>query len=84
MYKKLSWKIVMDSSMETVKIIAMVFAILVGATAFSLIFVYTGADLLVEDFMLGLPCEKWDSPILSMLTIMLLGFCIDFIKFATS
>ena len=80
MYRKLSWKIVLDSSMDTVKITAMVFAILIGATAFSMVFVYTGADLLVEEFMLGLPGEKWGFLILAMLAIMLLGFFIDFIE----
>ena len=79
-YKKLSWKIVIDSSKETVKITAMVFAILIGATAFSMVFVYTGADLLVEEFMMNLPGEKWGFLILSMLAIMALGFFIDFIE----
>jgi TRAP-type mannitol/chloroaromatic compound transport system permease large subunit len=58
----------------------MVFAILIGATAFSLVFVYTGADGIVEDFMLGLPGEKWGFIILSMLIILFLGFFIDFIE----
>ena len=80
MYKKLSWKIIMDSCQETVKITAMVFAILIGATAFSMVFVYTGADGIVENFMMGLPGEKWGFLILSMLAIMLLGFFIDFIE----
>ncbi len=80
MYRKLSWKIVMDASLETVKITAMVFAILIGATAFSMVFVYSGADLIVEVFMTGLPGEKWGFLILSMATIMLLGFFIDFIE----
>ncbi len=80
MYRKLSLDIVIDSSLETVKITAMVFAILIGATAFSMVFVYTGADLLVEEFMLNLPGEKWGFLILSMLAIMLLGFFIDFIE----
>jgi len=31
------------------------FAILIGATAFSMVFVYTGADGIVEQFMTGLP-----------------------------
>ena len=79
-YKKLSWKIVIESSKETVKITAMVFAILIGATAFSMVFVYTGADLLVEEFMMSLPGEKWGFLILSMLAIMVLGFFIDFIE----
>jgi len=80
MYRKLSWRIIMDSCRETVKISAMVFAILIGATAFSMVFVYTGADTVVEQFMTGLPGEKWGFLLLSMLAIMLLGFFIDFIE----
>jgi tripartite ATP-independent transporter DctM subunit len=80
MYRKLSWQVVMDASLETVKITAMVFAILIGATAFSMVFVYTGADYIVEDFMTGLPGEKWGFLILSMAAILLLGFFIDFIE----
>jgi tripartite ATP-independent transporter DctM subunit len=80
MYRKLNWKIILDSCHETVKISAMVFAILIGATAFSMVFVYTGADSIVENFMMGLPGEKWGFLILSMLAIMLLGFFIDFIE----
>lgn len=80
MYKKLSWKIVHDSCYETVKITAMVFAILIGATAFSMVFVYTGADTIVETFLTNLPGDKWGFLILSMLAIMLLGFFIDFIE----
>jgi tripartite ATP-independent transporter DctM subunit len=80
MYRKLSWQVVMDASLETVKITAMVFAILIGATAFSMVFVYTGADYIVEDFMTSLPGEKWGFLILSMAAILLLGFFIDFIE----
>ncbi len=80
MYRKLSWQIVLDSSLQTAQITAMVFAILIGATAFSMVFIYTGADLIVEEFMTGLPGEKWGFIILSMGAIMLLGFFIDFIE----
>lgn len=80
LYKKFSFELLMQSSRETVKITAMVFAILIGATAFSLVFVYTGADTIVEEFMLSLPGEKWGFIILSMVTIMVLGFFIDFIE----
>ena len=58
----------------------MVFAILIGATAFSMVFVYSGADYMVEDFLTNLPGEKWAFLILSMLTIMALGFFIDFFE----
>ena len=80
MYRQLSLQMVWDSLLETVKITSMVFAILVGATAFSMVFTYTGGDYLVEQFMLGLPGEKWGFLILSMLLIMVLGFFIDFVE----
>ncbi len=66
--------------LETIKISAMVFAILIGATAFSMVFTYTGGDWIVEQFMMGLPGEKWGFIILSMLLIMVLGFFIDFVE----
>ena len=80
MYRKLSWGTVEESLQETVQITAMVFAILIGATAFSMVFVYSGADYIVEDFLTTLPGEKWGFLILSMLTILALGFFIDFIE----
>jgi tripartite ATP-independent transporter DctM subunit len=80
MYKEFSFKMVHEASLETVKITAMVFGILIGATAFSMVFTYTGGDTIVEEFMMGLPGEKWGFIILSMLAIMVLGFFIDFIE----
>jgi len=80
LYRQFSWKMLWESSLETVKISAMVFAILVGATAFSMVFTYTGGDWIVEDFMTALPGEKWGFLILSMLIIMVLGFFIDFVE----
>ncbi len=80
MYKKLSYSMVRDALLETVKTTSMVFAILVGATAFSMVFVYSGADEIVENFMTQLPGEKWGFLILSMAIIMFLGFFIDFFE----
>ncbi|RLA08108.1 MAG: C4-dicarboxylate ABC transporter [Gammaproteobacteria bacterium] len=79
-YKKFSFKMLESAARDTVKITAMVFAILIGATAFSMVFVYTGADTIVENFMTSLPGEKWGFLILSMLVILLLGFFIDFFE----
>ncbi len=80
LYRKFSWRMLFDSALETVKITAMVFAILLGATAFSMVFTYTGGDVIVEAFMMQLPGEKWGFLILSMLMILLLGFFIDFVE----
>ncbi|MEH6627526.1 MAG: TRAP transporter large permease subunit [Motiliproteus sp.] len=79
-YGQFSWKMVLKSAEETVKVTAMVFAILLGATAFSMAFTYTGGDTLIEELLLDLPGDKWGFLILSMLVIMVLGFFIDFVE----
>lgn len=79
-YREFSFKMLHEASLETVQITAMVFGILIGATAFSMVFTYTGGDVIVEDFMMALPGDKWGFIILSMLAIMFLGFFIDFIE----
>jgi len=80
MYKRLNFNLVKEAALETVKTTSMVFAILVGATAFSMVFIYSGGDEIVEQFMMNLPGEKWGFIILSMAIIMFLGFFIDFIE----
>ncbi len=82
LYQKFSWQALLDSAEETVKVTAMVFAILVGATAFSMAFTYTGGDRIVEEYLLQLPGEKWGFLVFSMLFILLLGFFIDFVEIA--
>ncbi|HBH7856472.1 TPA: TRAP transporter large permease subunit, partial [Vibrio parahaemolyticus] len=80
LYKQFSWSMVYDASKETVKVTAMVFAILLGATAFSMAFTYTGGDYLVEEWMLQIPGEKWGFLIITMIVILILGFFIDFVE----
>lgn len=79
-YRQFSWKMLFESSTETIKITAMVFAILLGATAFSMAFTYSGGDVIIEDILLNLPGEKTGFLIVSMLVIMVLGFFIDFVE----
>ncbi|MDX1757178.1 MAG: TRAP transporter large permease subunit, partial [Marinobacter sp.] len=69
-YRQFSFRMIWDSARDTVKVTAMVFAILIGATAFSMVFSYTGGDYLLEEWMLELPGEKWGFLILSMLVIL--------------
>lgn len=79
-YKQFSFTILKESILETVKITSMVFAILIGATAFSLVFTYTGGEEIVESFMTSLPGEKWGFIALVMVSILVLGFFIDFVE----
>jgi len=80
MYRVFSIGMLKEGALETAKVTAMVFAILIGATAFSMVFTYTGGDAIVEEIMMALPGEKWGFIITSMLVIMFLGFFIDFVE----
>jgi len=76
------FSMLIDSAKETAKVTSMVFAVLIGATAFSMVFTYTDGDYLIEEFMLNLPGDKWTFIALSMLAILILGFFIDFVEIA--
>ena len=81
LYKTFEINMVKTAALESVKITSMVFGILIGATAFSMVFSYTGGEELVEHAMLSLPGDdKWGFVIFTMLTILILGFFIDFIE----
>ncbi len=79
-YGKFSWHMLWDSAQETVKITAMVFAVLLGASIFSMGFSYTGGEEQVEQLLLSIPGEKWGFLIAIMLLITLLGFFLDYIE----
>ncbi len=81
-YGGLDIKTIVGVSKESVKVSSMIFAVLIGATAFSMVFSYSGAEYLVEEFFLDLPGEKWTFIILVMIAILILGFFIDFIEIA--
>ncbi|MFT5572084.1 MAG: tripartite ATP-independent transporter DctM subunit [Cryomorphaceae bacterium] len=79
-YRKFSIPMLWESSLETVKITAMVFAVLLGASIFSMGFSYTGGEEQVEKLLLSIPGEKWGFLIAIMILITLLGFFLDYIE----
>ncbi|SEH57740.1 trap dicarboxylate transporter dctm subunit [Bathymodiolus azoricus thioautotrophic gill symbiont] len=79
-YRRLNWEMLRQSSIETIKVTSMVFAILVGATAFSMVFTYSGGDTLVEEFIHNLPAKEMSFILISMGIILILGFFIDFVE----
>jgi len=80
MQKKLSLANLQDSMRSTTRMTSMVFLILVGATAFGLVFRGMGGDEIVESAMTNLPGGEWGFLFVSMLLIFLLGFFLDFIE----
>ena len=81
-YGGLDIRTIIGVSKESVKVSSMIFAVLFGATAFSMVFSFSGAEYLVEEFFLDLPGEKWTFIIIVMVAILILGFFIDFIEIA--
>ena len=81
-YGSFSFAKMHEVSKETVKVTSMVFAVLIGATAFAMVFSYSGSEYLIEDFFMELSGGKWTFIVLAMLAILILGFFIDFIEIA--
>ena len=69
-----------DVSRSTLHITCMVFAILIGATVFSLIFRGFGGDELVGRMLDAAPGGQWGALILVMAVMFVLGFFLDFIE----
>lgn len=82
LYGSFSFTKLHEVSKETVKVTSMVFAVLIGATAFAMVFSYSGSEYLIEEFFMELPGGKWTFIALAMIAILVLGFFIDFIEIA--
>ncbi|HHD77185.1 MAG TPA: TRAP transporter large permease subunit [Campylobacteraceae bacterium] len=68
------------SALETVKLTAMIFMILIGATAFSLTFNEVGGSDLVLQFFAEDIADGWLFIGIAMASIFLLGFFVDFLE----
>jgi tripartite ATP-independent transporter DctM subunit len=69
-----------ESALETVKLTSMIFMILIGATAFSLVFNEVGgADLILEFFENDI-ADGWVFIGIAMFAIFILGFFVDFLE----
>ncbi len=69
-----------SASLESVKLTSMIFMILIGATAFSLVFSEVGgADLILEFFQEDI-ANAWIFIAVSMIAIFILGFFVDFLE----
>ena len=67
---------------ETLRVTAMVMAILLGSTTFALVFRSLGGDALIRELLLNLPGGQVGFLAVSMAVIFGLGFFIDFFEIA--
>ena len=79
-HRRLNLHNLREAMRSTTRMTSMVFLILVGATAFGLVFRGLGGDDLVLELMTSLPGGQWGFLLASMLIIFLLGFFLDFIE----
>jgi len=79
-YRRCNAKNLLESMRQTTRLTSMVFLILIGATAFGLVFRLMGGDHLVHDILTQLPGEKWGFLIVSLVLIFILGFFLDFLE----
>jgi tripartite ATP-independent transporter DctM subunit len=80
--KKINVSALMDASKESVKLTGMIFMILFGATAFSLVFNELGGTQLITEFFKDDVGSVGFFIFIAMLAIFVLGFFIDFIEIA--
>jgi len=80
--KTFSYEMIRYAAIETVKLTAMIFMILIGATAFSLVFGELGGGDMAMEFFTGDMGDQWTFILIAMLVIFILGFFIDFIEIA--
>jgi tripartite ATP-independent transporter DctM subunit len=67
---------------STLRISSMVMFILIGSTAFSLVFRALHGDRFMFDLLANLPGGQWTFLLVNMLTVFILGFFIDFFEIA--
>ncbi len=79
-HKRLSLENLQDAMQQTTRLTSMVFLILIGATAFGLVFRGMGGASLVNDLILNLPGGAWGFMAVSMALIFALGFFLDFLQ----
>ncbi len=79
---KLNWAALKSVCDTTLRVSAMVIFILVGSKAFSLVFLGLGGDSFMTNLLSNLPGGEIGFLIVSMITIFILGFFIDFFEIA--
>ena len=80
MRNRLSLTSLSEGAIEATKLTSMVFMILIGATAFGLVFKALGGDKLVATFFSSIGVGATGFILISMMIIFILGFFLDFIE----
>ena len=80
--RRLTLESVQDTALHTTKLTAMVIFLLVGSTAFTLVFRGLEGDAWIRDLLTNLPGQQIGFLVIANLVIFVLGFFIDFFEIA--
>ncbi len=80
--RRLTYENLRESVEETAKLTTMVLFLLVGSTAFTLVFRGLDGDIWIQDLLTGLPGGKIGLLVIANLVVFGLGFFIDFFEIA--
>ena len=78
--RRMSFAVLKDVMESTTGFTSMAFLILIGATAFGLVFRGLGGDALLKNFLVAVGGGPWGVLALVMLVLFVLGFFLDFIE----
>jgi len=76
-YRQLTWKLVMEASLRTLRLTGMIMWILFGAYCFSSAYHGMGAPHLIEDIMAYIPGGPWGTIVFIQVVIFLLAMVLD-------
>jgi tripartite ATP-independent transporter DctM subunit len=77
LYHRLTWTVIKESCYSTIKVTAMVFWIILGASMFTSVFLGLGGGEAIKELMLGLGLGRYSILVIMLLTILVLGCFID-------
>jgi tripartite ATP-independent transporter DctM subunit len=76
-YRRFSWKMLMTSCLESLKLSGMVLWILIAATLFGVFYTSAGAQAMVMGIMAGLPANRWVILIGMQIILLIFGCFMD-------
>jgi tripartite ATP-independent transporter DctM subunit len=79
-HRRLSLRVLTEVMKETMRLTSMVFLVVIGASAFGLVFVAMGGREMVSAWLIALPGEQMGFIIASMALIFLLGVFFEFLE----
>ena len=75
--RQLSWAVIRDASVATLKLTALIMWILFAAHAFSTAYTALGAQSLIQDMMNLVPGGRWGSLVFMLAVLFILGMVLD-------